>query len=148
MRSEIALVFRLMATCLLLGSAHPVAARTSSEGRSEINVASRALVAAQLRYDAPAVARLLARDFVYVGNDGSLANRSEFLPKAGDRRRRPLEFLEWTLVRIQFYGDTAVALYSIHEKSTVDGKPNEFRGRSLATWVKQNGRWLCAAIHD
>ena len=74
--------------------------------------------------------------------------KSESLPTTEDRKRRPLELLEWNLVRIQFYGDAAVALYSIHEKSTQHGKPHEFQGRSLATWVKQNGRWLCAAIHD
>jgi len=115
---------------------------------SEIKAASRALVEAQLRYDPVAVARLLTKDFVYVGNDGFSANRSEFLPSAEDRKRRPLELLEWKLVQIRFYGDTAVALYSIHEKSNENGKPREFRNRSLATWVKQNGRWLCAAIHD
>jgi len=137
-----------MATCLLCGIAQTLTAPASAEGMSEIKAASRALVEAQLRYDAAAVARQLAHDFVYVGNDGSLATKAEFLPTAADRKRRPLQLLEWKLLQIQFYGDTAVALYSIHEKSTEEGKPHEFQGRSLATWVKQDGRWLCAAIHD
>ena len=51
---------------------------------SEIKAASRALVEAQLRYDAPAVARLLAADFIYIGNDGSLADKTAFLPTAQD----------------------------------------------------------------
>ena len=137
----------LLATYLLCSSA-PISSALANDTRAEIEATSRALIAAQLRYDAPAVARLLTNDFVYVGNNGSLADKTEFLPTGDDRKRRPLELLEWKLVRIRFYGDTAVALYLIHEKSTQNGKPQEFRGRSLATWVKQNGRWLCAAIHD
>jgi len=148
MRSQIWPVLRLVATCLLCESTHTSAARTSSESISEIKAASRALIEAQLRYDAPAVARLVAKDFMYVGNDGSLATKIEFLPTAEDKKRRTLELLEWELVQIRFYGDTAVALYFVHEKSTAKGKSHEFRGRSLATWAKQNGRWLCTTIHD
>jgi uncharacterized protein (TIGR02246 family) len=148
MRSQIMLLPRVMATCLLCGIAQTSTALASAKDMSEIKATSRALVEAQLRYDAPAVARLLAKDFVYVGNDGSLATKTEFLPTAEDRKRRPLQLLEWKPLEIRLYRETAVALYFIHEKSTQKGKPHEFRGRSLATWVKQNGRWLCAAIHD
>ena len=137
-----------MATCLLYGSTHTSTALASTEGMSEIKAASRALVEAQLRYDAPAVARLLAADFIYIGNDGSLADKTAFLPTAQDRVRRSLGLLEWKLLQVRFYSDTAVAVYLIHEKTTRNGKSHESRGRSLAIWVKQNGRWLCAAIHD
>ena len=53
---------------------------------------------------------------MYVGNDGSLATKIEFLPTAEDKKRRTLELLEWELVQIRFYGDTAVALYFVHAK--------------------------------
>ena len=137
----------LLATSLLCSNA-PISNALAHDARAEIEATSRALIAAQLRYDAPAVARLLTNDFMYVGHGGSLASRTEFVPAAEDKKRRPLELLEWKLMQVQFYRDTAVALYSIHEKSTENGRSHEFRDRSTATWVKQNGRWLCAAIHD
>ena len=137
----------LLATYLLCSSA-PISGALANDTRAETEATSRALIAAQLRYDASAVARLLTNDFMYIGHDGSLATKTEFLPTAQDRKRRPLELLEWKLVQIRFSGDTAVALYLIHEKSIQNGKPQEFQGHSFATWVKQNGRWLCAAIHD
>lgn len=59
---------------------------------------------------------------MYVGNDGSLATKTEFLPTVEDKKRPPLKLLEWELVQIRFYGDTAVALYFIHEKSAEKGK--------------------------
>jgi uncharacterized protein (TIGR02246 family) len=142
------LLVGIVAICCLGAIAKTSAALPSAEAPMRIKAASRALVEAQLRYDAPAVARLLTRDFVYVGNGGSLATKTKFLPTPQDKSERPLQLLEWKLVQVRFYGDTAVALYLIHEKSTERGQPHEFRGRSLATWVKENGRWLCAAIHD
>jgi uncharacterized protein (TIGR02246 family) len=146
MRSQLILLLAVGALGQTVGTLR--ASSTAAEAESQIKMASRALIEAQLRYDAPAVARLLADDFVYVGHDGSLATKTEFLPAPQDRNERPLQLLEWKLTQVRFYGDAAVAVYFVHEKSTEKGKPREFRGRSLATWVKQNGRWLCAAIHD
>jgi uncharacterized protein (TIGR02246 family) len=148
MRSKILFSVGLLATSPLWAAAQRATALSLREGVREIKSASRALADAQLRYDAPAVARLLAKDFVYVGNDGSVATKREFLPTVEDKKRQLLKLLEWELVQIRFYGDTAVALYFIHEKNAEKGKQHDFRGRSLATWVKQNGHWLCAAIHD
>jgi len=121
MRSRILFSVGLLATSPLWAIAQRSAALSFSEGEREIKSASRALVDAQLRYDAPAVARLLAKDFVYVGNDGSLATKTEFLPIVEDKKRQSLKLLEWELVQIRFYGDTAVALYFIHEKSAEKG---------------------------
>jgi ketosteroid isomerase-like protein len=141
------IILQLVAGYLLFSSL-AISGALTNDIKAEIEAASRALVAAQLRYDAPAVARFLTRDFVYVGNDGSLADKTEFVPTAEDKKRRPIGLLKWELLQVRFYGDTAVALYSIHEKSSMNGKLTEFQGRSLAIWVKQNGHWLCAAIHD
>jgi len=140
------LTFHLVVALVAVGTVR--ASATVAEAQVQIKMASRALIEAQLRYDAPAVARLLTDDFVYVGHDGSLATKTQFLPVPQDRNERPLQSLEWKLVQVRFCGDTAIAVYFIQEKSKQKGKLHEFRGRSLATWVKQNGRWLCAAIHD
>jgi hypothetical protein len=51
------------------------------------------------------VARLLANDFIYVGNDGSIATNAEFLPSKDDIKHRPLKLLEWSLLK---YNSTAI----------------------------------------
>ena len=58
----------------------------------------------------------------YVGHGGSLASRTGFSTAAEDKKRRPLELLEWKLVQVQFYRDTAVALYSIPRKKRRERK--------------------------
>jgi uncharacterized protein (TIGR02246 family) len=40
--------------------------------------------------------------------------------------------------------DTAVIGYTVTEKLTVDGKPLTFKAADASTWVRRNGRWLCA----
>ena len=65
---------------------------------------------------------------------------------------RMMEGGKWTLpefdlrdVRVQELGDdVAVIGYKVHEKLTVDGKPITLDAADASTWVRRNGRWLCA----
>ena len=40
--------------------------------------------------------------------------------------------------------DVAVLAYNVHEDLTVDGKPVSLDAAEASTWVRRNGRWLCA----
>jgi Domain of unknown function (DUF4440) len=40
--------------------------------------------------------------------------------------------------------DVGIVAYEIHEKLIVDGKPVELDASDSSTWVRRNGRWLCA----
>jgi hypothetical protein len=40
--------------------------------------------------------------------------------------------------------DVAVLAYSVHEELTVDGKPVSLDAADASTWVRRNGRWVCA----
>ncbi len=101
----------------------------------------------QLKYDADAVGKMLDDAFVYVSPNGSMLSRAEFI-KLTNRERNPLDILEVTGVQVRVSGNTAVATGLIHEKGLLYGKPYEFRGRTLLTYVKNGGRWLQLACHD
>jgi uncharacterized protein (TIGR02246 family) len=59
----------------------------------------------------------------------------------------------WTLDRyelgdmqVRMLGDdTAVVAYTVHEELTVDGAPVSFDAADTSTWVRRDGRWVCAA---
>ena len=123
--------------------------QTSDAQRSvdEIKTTLATLIKFQLKYDVDAVDKLLAPEFLYVSNDGLIVSRVEFI-NLTDREKNPLEVLEVTDVQVQLSGDTAVATGIIHEKGLLYGKPYEFRGRTLITYARRSGRWLCLAIHD
>lgn len=40
--------------------------------------------------------------------------------------------------------DIAVVAYKVHEELTVDGKPVQLDAADASTWVRRNGRWVCA----
>ena len=58
----------------------------------------------------------------------------------------------WTLrdfaitdVHVQSLGENVAAIgYKVHEELTVDGKPLTLDAADASTWVKEDGRWLCA----
>lgn len=40
--------------------------------------------------------------------------------------------------------DTAVVAYKVREEMTVEGKPLTLEAADASTWVRKNGKWLCA----
>ena len=44
----------------------------------------------------------------------------------------------------QLSDDVAIIGYKVHEELTVDGKPLTMDAADASTWVKKNGRWVCA----
>jgi uncharacterized protein (TIGR02246 family) len=58
----------------------------------------------------------------------------------------------WTLRRFELgdvhvrllRDDVAVIAYKVHEELTVDGKPVSLDASDASTWVRRDGRWLCA----
>jgi uncharacterized protein (TIGR02246 family) len=59
----------------------------------------------------------------------------------------------WTLNEFEFVGDVevraltddvAVVAYKVKEQLTVEGKPLTLEAADASTWVRRDGRWLCA----
>jgi uncharacterized protein (TIGR02246 family) len=47
--------------------------------------------------------------------------------------------------QVRFLGDdVAVLAYQVKEELTVDGEPVTFEAADASTWVRRDGRWLCA----
>jgi hypothetical protein len=40
--------------------------------------------------------------------------------------------------------DVAIVAYKVKEKLTVEGKPVTLEAADSSTWVRRNGRWVCA----
>lgn len=49
-------------------------------------------------------------------------------------------------VHVRMLGDdVAVVAYKVHEELTVEGMPVTLDAADASTWVRRDGRWLCAA---
>ncbi len=44
----------------------------------------------------------------------------------------------------QLRDDVAILAYKVHEELTVDGKQVQVDAADASTWVRRDGRWLCA----
>jgi len=59
----------------------------------------------------------------------------------------------WTLNEFELIGDVqvraltddvAIVAYKVKEQLTVEGKPLTFEAADASTWVRRDGRWVCA----
>jgi uncharacterized protein (TIGR02246 family) len=56
-----------------------------------------------------------------------------------------LDFAIGDDVQVRVIGDDfALVAYSVHEDLTVDGEPVSIDAADASTWVRRDGRWLCA----
>jgi hypothetical protein len=64
-----------------------------------------------------------------------------------------MENASWTIVDFEIRDDVQVRLlndecaivaYTVHEELTVDGAPVSIDAADTSTWVRRDGRWLCA----
>ena len=136
----------ILSACIAISLSSAQEHRSNDEDRS-VKQTLASFIKLQLRYDAEGVAKMLDDAFLYVSPDGSKMNRTEFI-RLTSRETNPLETLEVTDVEVHVSGNTAIATGLIHEKGLLYGKPYEFHGRTLITFIKKDGRWVQLACHD
>ena len=95
--------------------------------------------------DVQAAARLAADPCIVTGAQGvAQIDKKTFV--------KMMETGTWTLhdfkiedAKVQrLSDDVAVIGYKVHENLTVDGQPVTLDAADASTWVKKNGRWVCA----
>ena len=99
---------------------------------------------AEEKKDAAALDQLLGSSLVYIDYDGSIMNKREFLDNIKAEGLHPAQIINEEM-KVQMYGDAAVATGIYREKGTDKGKAYQRRGRFTDMWVKQNGGWQCVA---
>jgi ketosteroid isomerase-like protein len=93
------------------------------------------------------LASVFADTYVNTSPSGQLRNKAEFLAAFKADTSRISEIKE-SEKQTQLYGDTAVVTVKFEVKGTDQNEAFEFKGRATDIWVKQNGEWLCVAVHS
>ena len=63
-------------------------------------------------------------------------------------RVRKIESIAYEEIKVQVFGDAAVAAGLTNFKGTLNGKDASRKYRWTDTWVKRDGQWLCVAGHS
>jgi ketosteroid isomerase-like protein len=93
------------------------------------------------------LASVFADTYVNTSPSGQLRSKAEFLTALKDDTSRISQIRE-TEKQTQLYGDTAVVTVKFEVQGTDQGEAFEFKGRATDIWVKQNGQWVCVAVHS
>jgi ketosteroid isomerase-like protein len=102
---------------------------------------------AMVKADVDAFSRCVAEDWVLTTSDGSFVTKS--IAQA-DLREGALRIESFRLedVTVRVYGDAAVVLGLITEKSKLRGKDTSGKSRFTDVFVKRDGRWQAVASHE
>jgi ketosteroid isomerase-like protein len=92
--------------------------------------------------DTDAIGRFISDDWVIIGPEGNVIDRSRFLGviQSGDLKHDSMESDDW-LVRV--YGDTAVVVAQAKSTGKYKGEAFATHERSTSVFVRKEGRWQC-----
>ena len=63
----------------------------------------------------------------------------------GSQQQWTLEDFELDDVKVRMLADdVAIVAYKVKEKMTVEGKPLSLEAADSSTWIRENGKWVCA----
>jgi hypothetical protein len=136
--------------CLVVGLASMAAAQSAGDhshaDKSMLIALENAWNQAQLHHDSKALNALLADSFVSTDNEGTFANKSQFLADNKDAHYAPMVMAN-TEENVFLYDKTAIVAGIYHAKGLYKGKPFDHFGRFTDTWVLIKGKWVCVASH-
>ena len=96
--------------------------------------------------DSQTAAGLSDEPCLVAGASGAARVDRATLAKMLDTATWTLESFELSKLEVQLVtDDVAVVVYKVHEELSVDGRPVAFDAADSSTWVRREGRWLCAA---
>jgi ketosteroid isomerase-like protein len=113
-----------------------------NEARSELQKLDKEWSDAIMKNDAGAIGQFMSDDWVIIGPEGNVIERSRFLEviKSGDLTHESMESDDW-IVRV--YGDTALVTAQANSKGKYKGQVFETHERSTSVYIRKEGRWHC-----
>jgi ketosteroid isomerase-like protein len=122
--------------------------RGVSEGAAarEVLEIMRLYDVAQLHNDGAWFRRTFAEDYVWMGPDGVVVTKSEYVR---DLESRDLTWasVEVKDMRVRVYGDTAIATGRFFGKGRYKGNLLDERQRFTSVLIKRSGRWQVISEH-
>ncbi|HEU5283127.1 MAG TPA: nuclear transport factor 2 family protein [Burkholderiales bacterium] len=121
-----------------------IAGRAQAGVEDDIHQAEEARYDAMIRADGPALARVLADEFLYHQPSGKVATKESYIASfvSGDVKIKRAERYD---VTIHVYGDVATAMGSTVVDVEMKGEARVVDLRYLNVWVLRDGRWQCVA---
>jgi ketosteroid isomerase-like protein len=146
---SVAVVLAVALPCLVLGQATPQQAVPSAELNAiqEVTALERAWIDASRQYDVAWFERYLAASCIFTDENGVVMDKAAMIADVKNQATKT-ESYSYENLKVQVYGDAAVATGISVVKETYKGKDNSGKYPWTDTWVKRGGQWQCVASHN
>src|SRR5690349_5244163 len=123
-----------------------LATDNSTKDQKAVEQLEQEMLASLLKGDASAFVRYLADTYTLTDPDGNFMGKERIIEdvKSGDLKFESSKLDE---MKVQVYGDTAVATYVSTDNGSYKGKPIKGKSRWTDVFVKRNGKWQGVAGH-
>jgi ketosteroid isomerase-like protein len=144
-----AVVLSLALPCLALGQAKPQQSLppVGENATQEVTALERAWIDAGRQYDVAWFERYMAPSLISTDENGVVTDKAATIADVKSRATK-IESESYENLKVQVYGDTAVATGITVVKGTYKGKDNSGKYPWTDTWVKRGGQWQCVASHS
>lgn len=89
---------------------------------------------------------LIADDYVITFEDGSVHSKVGLMSHVAKPSER-VTISEYSDLKIQIHGDTAVVTGAYHEAGESDGQHYDYNDRVTDVWMRMQGNWKLIASH-
>lgn len=135
---------------LMYGLAANIPAQDSandSATQSKVLALESAWNMAEERGDTRALDMIFDNAMIYIDEDGTLLTKTQFLARL--RGSGPhVQSLVTQTIGVRVYGEMAVVAGSYRAKGIKQGKPQQWEGRFIDTWVLKRGAWVCVVAQS
>jgi ketosteroid isomerase-like protein len=138
----------LAVPCLAFGQV-PVQKAPPAKGQTaeqEVGALERAWLDAALKYDAAWYERHIADTMTNTDEEGVVTGKPAMLADVTSHATK-YDTVTMDELKVQVYGDTAVATGIVVFKGTYKGKDLGGNSQFTDTWIKRAGQWQCVASH-
>jgi len=139
-----AVALLLLFACLIFGQTKPPVAQNAVQ---EVTALERAWLDAGRQYDVSWFERNIADSYISTDENGVVTDKATMIADVKNKASK-YESLSYETLKVQAYGDAAVATGIAVVKGTYKGKDNSGKYPWTDTWVKLAGRWQCVAGHS
>jgi ketosteroid isomerase-like protein len=148
-RLLVVVLLSLAVPCFAFGqaAAQKAAPAKAPSADQEVTALERAWLDAALKYDVAWFERHIADTIVNTDEEAVVTGKAATVADVKSRASK-YETLSYDDLKVQSYGDTAIATGITVFKGTSKGKAVGGRSQWTDTWVKRGGQWQCVASHS
>jgi len=138
-----AVALSLVLVCQIFGQTKPPGGQNAVQ---EVTALEQAWLDAARQYDVSWYERNIADTFINTDENGVVTDKAATISDVKNKASK-YESISYESLKVQAYGDAAVAGGIYIQEGTYKGKDNSGKYSFTDTWVKLAGRWQCVSEH-